>query len=68
MIVPPSSGRMQALCSPGELPAAAPGRQRARSGRMSLSDLSIKNPVFAVMLSAAMIVFGYLGYHDMAAS
>jgi hypothetical protein len=26
---------------------------------MSLSDLSIKNPVFAVMLSAAMIVFGH---------
>src|SRR5919199_702216 len=35
---------------------------------MSLSDLSIKNPVFAVMLSAAMIVFGYLGYRDMGVS
>src|SRR5881275_2760273 len=35
---------------------------------MSLSDLSIKNPVFAVMLSAAMIVFGYLGYRDMGIS
>src|SRR4051812_17942745 len=35
---------------------------------MSLSDLSIKNPVFAVMLSAAMIVFGYLGYKDMGVS
>jgi HAE1 family hydrophobic/amphiphilic exporter-1 len=35
---------------------------------MSLSDLSIKNPVFAVMLSAAMIVFGYLGYQDMGVS
>ncbi len=32
---------------------------------MSLSDLSIRNPVFAVMLSAAMIVFGYLGYQEM---
>src|SRR2546423_400406 len=32
---------------------------------MSLSNLSIRNPVFAVMLSAAMIVFGYLGYRDM---
>src|SRR5262249_15852484 len=32
---------------------------------MTLSDVSIKNPVFAVMLSAAMIVFGYLGYPDM---
>src|SRR5262245_44922314 len=35
---------------------------------MSLSDLSIRNPVFAVMLSAAMIVFGYLGYRDMGVS
>src|SRR5947209_4657438 len=35
---------------------------------MSLSDVSIKNPVFAVMLSAAMIVFGYLGYRDMGIS
>src|SRR5438128_492744 len=35
---------------------------------MSLSDLSIKNPVFAVMLSVAMIVFGYLGYRDMGIS
>ena len=35
---------------------------------MSLSDLSIKNPVFAVMLSAAMIVFGYLGYQQMGVS
>src|SRR6059058_3167463 len=36
--------------------------------RMTLSDLSIRNPVFAVMLSAAMIVFGYLGYRDMGIS
>src|SRR5262245_21968582 len=36
--------------------------------RMTLSELSIKNPVFAVMLSAAMIVFGYLGYRDMGVS
>ncbi len=35
---------------------------------MNLSDLSIKNPVFAVMMSAAMIVFGYLGYRDMGVS
>src|SRR5262245_35231095 len=35
---------------------------------MSLSDASIKNPVFAVMLGAAMIVFGYLGYRDMGIS
>src|SRR5262245_65004125 len=35
---------------------------------MTLSDLSIKNPVFAVMLSAAMVVFGYLGYKDMGIS
>jgi HAE1 family hydrophobic/amphiphilic exporter-1 len=35
---------------------------------MTLSDLSIKNPGFAVMLSAAMIVFGYLGYRDMGVS
>src|SRR5437870_7392541 len=35
---------------------------------MTLSDISIKNPVFAVMLSAAMIVFGYLGYKDLGIS
>jgi len=35
---------------------------------MNLSDISIKNPVFAVMLSAAMVVFGYLGYRDMGIS
>lgn len=35
---------------------------------MTLSDVSIKNPVFAVMLSAAMIVFGYLGYREMGIS
>src|ERR687887_640317 len=35
---------------------------------MTLSDLSIKNQVFAVMLSAAMVVFGYLGYQDMGIS
>ncbi len=35
---------------------------------MTLSDLSIKNSVFAVMLAAAMIVFGYLGYKDLGVS
>src|SRR5262245_7182325 len=35
---------------------------------MTLSDVSIKNPVFAVMLSAAMIVFGYLGYKGLGIS
>lgn len=35
---------------------------------MTLSDLSIKNPVFAVMLSAAMVVFGYLGFRDLGIS
>jgi multidrug efflux pump subunit AcrB len=35
---------------------------------MRLSDLSIKNPVFAVMLTAAMIVFGFLGYRDLGIS
>src|SRR5262245_4060859 len=35
---------------------------------MSLSDLSIRNPVFAVMMSAGMIVFGWLGYQDMGIS
>ena len=35
---------------------------------MTLSDISIKNPVFAVMLSAAMMVFGYLGYRQMGIS
>jgi HAE1 family hydrophobic/amphiphilic exporter-1 len=33
-----------------------------------LSDFSIQNPVFAVMLSAAMIVFGYLGYQELGIS
>lgn len=35
---------------------------------MRLSDFSIRNPVFAVMLSAAMIVFGYLGYRELGIS
>src|SRR5437588_11754398 len=35
---------------------------------MTLSDVSIKNPVFAVMRSTAMVVFGYLGYRDMGIS
>src|SRR3989440_6466337 len=35
---------------------------------MTLSDLSIKNPVFAVMLAAAMVVFGYMGYREMGIS
>ena len=35
---------------------------------MSLSDLSIRNPVFAVMLSAAMVVFGWLGYQGLGIS
>src|SRR5436190_3921842 len=35
---------------------------------MTLSDISIKNPVFAVMLSTAMIIFGWLGYRDMGIS
>src|SRR5436190_22525177 len=34
----------------------------------NLSALSVKNPVFAVMLSAAMVFFGYLGYRDMGVS
>ncbi|MBL8863971.1 MAG: efflux RND transporter permease subunit, partial [Planctomycetia bacterium] len=33
-----------------------------------LADLSIRNPVFAVMLAAAMLVFGYLGYSSMGVS
>ena len=35
---------------------------------MRLSDLSIRNPVFAVMLTAAMMIFGYLGYRDLGVS
>ena len=35
---------------------------------MSLSDLAIRNRVFAVMLSAAMIVFGYLAYRELGIS
>ena len=35
---------------------------------MKLSDLSIKNPVFAWMLMAALILFGYVGFHGMGIS
>lgn len=35
---------------------------------MTLSDLSIRNPVFAVMLSAALVVFGWLGYQGLGIS
>lgn len=35
---------------------------------MNLSDLSIRNPVFAVMLSAALVVFGWLGYQGLGIS
>lgn len=38
------------------------------TGKGGLADLSIRNPVFAVMLAAAMLVFGYLGYRDMGVS
>ena len=33
-----------------------------------LADLSIRNPVFAVMVGAAMIVFGWMGYREMGIS
>jgi HAE1 family hydrophobic/amphiphilic exporter-1 len=35
---------------------------------MTLSDISIKNPVFAVMVSSAMVIFGWLGYREMGIS
>jgi len=35
---------------------------------MTLSDLSIKNPVFAWMLMAALIVFGAISFHGMGVS
>ncbi len=35
---------------------------------MTLSDISIKNPVFAWMLMAAMIVFGGIAYRDLGVS
>src|SRR5215213_6074526 len=35
---------------------------------MTLSDFSLKNPVFAVVLSVAMVVFGYLGYRELGIS
>ncbi len=35
---------------------------------MNLPALSIRNPVFAVMVSAAMIVFGWLGYQGLGVS
>ncbi|MCS6852940.1 MAG: efflux RND transporter permease subunit [Gemmataceae bacterium] len=35
---------------------------------MTLSDVSIRNPVFPVMLSAGMVIFGYLGYRDLGVS
>src|SRR5215813_5664680 len=50
--------------------AAPPGLNTTgrREPAMSLSDISIKNPVFAVMLSAAMLIFGYFGYRDLGIS
>jgi len=33
-----------------------------------LADLSIRNPVFAVMVGAAMMVFGWMGYREMGIS
>jgi HAE1 family hydrophobic/amphiphilic exporter-1 len=35
---------------------------------MRLSDLAIRNPVFAVVLAAGLLVFGYLGYRDLGVS
>ncbi|MBI3331324.1 MAG: efflux RND transporter permease subunit, partial [Candidatus Omnitrophica bacterium] len=35
---------------------------------MTLSDFSIKNPVFAWMLMAALILFGGIGYQRMGVS
>ena len=35
---------------------------------MRLSDLAIKNPVFAVVLAAALLVFGSLGYRSLGVS
>lgn len=35
---------------------------------MRLSDLAIRNPVFAVVLAAAMLIFGYLCYRDLGVS
>src|SRR5437762_4485761 len=41
---------------------------RSSDAAMTLSYVSIKNPVFAVMLSTAMIVFGYLGFRELGIS
>jgi len=35
---------------------------------MTLSDLSIKNPVFAWMLMAALVIFGFIGYKSLGVS
>lgn len=35
---------------------------------MSLSDLSIRNPVFAWMLMLGLMVFGWIGFHRMGVS
>lgn len=35
---------------------------------MRLAEVSIRNPVFAVMIGAAMIVFGWMGYREMGIS
>src|SRR6185295_14456854 len=35
---------------------------------MTLSDLSIKNPVFAWMLMAGLIIFGWIGFRQMGIS
>src|SRR5262249_33300604 len=45
-----------------------PAASRPGPPAMTLSDLSIKNRAFAVMLSAAMLIFGYLGYKELGIS
>src|SRR6202789_1960070 len=43
------------------LPPIAPSSKRRGSAIASLADLSIKRPVFAWMLMAALIIFGAIG-------
>src|SRR5215510_5020959 len=47
-------------------PVAAGDDVRRR--HMTLSDASIKNPVFAWMLMIGLIVFGWIGFHRMGIS
>ena len=46
-------------------PAARPGRRPAGRRAMKLADVSVRRPVFAVMMSAALLVLGWFSYRQL---